>query len=301
MSPPGIYVESLIRGSLDEVWRLTQTPEVHQRWDLRFTRIDYLPRESTAVPQRFLYVTQLFPGVAIKGNGESVGEWTATNGQASSALRFGSDQWWSLIRAGSGYWRYVPVAKGMRFLTWYDYEVRFGLMGGMVDVFVLRPAIGWATAWSFDRLRLWVEEGQSPEVSLVFAAAAVVVRLTIGFVWIWHGMVPKLLFRDPNEQIMLTQAGLPISLLPLVGVVEVTFGVVMLLALRQRWLFLLNAGVMLLALAGVAVRSPQYLWQAFNPVTLNVCVTALSLIGFLVGKRIPSARNCLRRAPQGEA
>ena len=39
---PGIYVERRVRGSVDEVWRLTQTPEVHQRWDLRFTEIRYL-------------------------------------------------------------------------------------------------------------------------------------------------------------------------------------------------------------------------------------------------------------------
>jgi hypothetical protein len=38
---PGIYVERRVRGSVDEVWRVTQTPEVHQRWDLRFTEIRY--------------------------------------------------------------------------------------------------------------------------------------------------------------------------------------------------------------------------------------------------------------------
>jgi hypothetical protein len=31
-----------------------------------------------------------------------------------------------LIREGSGYWRYVPTGNGLRFFTWYDYEVRFG-------------------------------------------------------------------------------------------------------------------------------------------------------------------------------
>ncbi len=301
MASPGIYVESFIRGDLDEVWRLTQTPEVHQRWDLRFSRIDYLPREPDEVAQRFLYVTKLLPGVAIEGTGESVGERITANGQASSALRFGSDQAWSLIRTGSGYWRYVPAAGGLRFLTWYDYEVRFGLLGRTVNALILRPAMGWATAWSFDRLRLWVEDRQSPEASFVFAAVAVLARLTAGFVWLWHGIVPKLLFRDLNEQTMLAQAGLPVAILPLVGMAEVVFGVVMLLALRQRWLFLLNAGIMLLALVVVAARSPQYLWQAFNPVTLNVCVMALSLIGFFVGSRVPSAGNCLRRPPQGEA
>jgi uncharacterized membrane protein YphA (DoxX/SURF4 family) len=144
-----------------------------------------------------------------------------------------------------------------------------------------------------------VEEGQSPETSFLLAAITVLARATIGFVWLWHGIVPKLIVRDPNEQIMLAQAGLPVELLPLIGIAEVAFGVAMLLALRQRWLFLLNAGVMMAALAGVAARSPQYLGQAFNPVTLNVCMVALSLTGYLVWNKVPSARNCLRRAPQG--
>jgi hypothetical protein len=54
--------------------------------------------------------------------------------------------WWSLIREGSGYWKYVPVPDGVRFLTWYDYEVRFGRLGRAVDAAAFRPLIGWATA-----------------------------------------------------------------------------------------------------------------------------------------------------------
>jgi DoxX-like family len=300
MAALGIYVESFIRCDLDEVWRLTQTPEVHQRWDLRFTTIEYLPRESLMVPQRFLYVTRLVPGLAIKGTGQSVGERIGVDGNATSALTFGSEQWWSLIRTGSGYWRYVPVEGGVRFLTWYDYEVRFGWVGRVVNAWVLRPAMGWATAWSFDRLRLWVEEGQTPEVSMALATVQTVVRGAIGLVWVWHGLVPKLLFHDVNERIMLAQAGLAGSALPWVGWGEVVFGLVMLAGSRWPWLFAVNIALMVAALLGVVVRSPAYLSAAFNPVTLNGCVIALSVVGLIVSKRVPSARFCLRRRPKGE-
>jgi len=295
MSAKGIYVESFIRGSVDEVWRLTQTPDVHQRWDLRFTQIEYLSRVSETAPQHFLYVTRLAPGIAIKGTGESLGEKVGADGIASSALRFDSDQNWSLIRTGSGYWRYVPLSQGIRFLTWYDYDVRFGFIGKLINLYLLRPAMGWATAWSFDRLRLWVEEGQTPEMSFLFAMLQMIARVTIGFVWIWHGFVPKLLFRDATERLMLSQAGLPDFALPWLGLVEIGFGTVMLLGTRWRWLFGLNTGFMLVALVAVAARSPQFLWTAFNPVTLNLCVIALSVIGFLVAGRTPSARNCFRQ------
>ena len=63
---------------------------------------------------------------------------------------------------------------GVRFLTWYDYEVRFRWAGRVVNAWALRPAMGWATAWSFDRLRLWVEEGQTPEVSKALATVQAV-------------------------------------------------------------------------------------------------------------------------------
>ena len=54
----------------------------------------------------------------------------------------------------------------MRFVTRYDYAPRWGAAGRVVDRVVFRPLIAWATAWSFDRLRLWLEEGVAPERSL---------------------------------------------------------------------------------------------------------------------------------------
>ena len=39
-----IYVEILVRAPMDALWAHTQTPALHERWDLRFSRIDYLPK-----------------------------------------------------------------------------------------------------------------------------------------------------------------------------------------------------------------------------------------------------------------
>ncbi len=61
-----IYVETLIRSDLEKVWRYTQTPELHSRWDLRFTDIHYLPRPDPPIPQRFRYQTRIgFGCVAV--------------------------------------------------------------------------------------------------------------------------------------------------------------------------------------------------------------------------------------------
>jgi len=124
--PRGIYVQIDIRAPLDRVWQLTQTPELHQQWDLRFTTIEYLPRPDPQAPQRFLYATRIGLGLRIQGEGETVGSHDSASGQRTSALKFWSDDPKSLIRSGSGYWKDVPSNDGVRFLTLYDYQTRFG-------------------------------------------------------------------------------------------------------------------------------------------------------------------------------
>lgn len=42
MSARPIYVEILIRCDMDDLWDRTQNPKVAWRWDLRFTKIDYV-------------------------------------------------------------------------------------------------------------------------------------------------------------------------------------------------------------------------------------------------------------------
>jgi hypothetical protein len=175
-----VYVEILIRAPLDALWAHTQTPALHERWDLRFTHIAYLPRASAGAPQRFRYATRIGFGMAIEGEGETVGERDLPDGSRSSALAFGSDDPRSLIRAGSGYWKYVPTPDGVRFLTRYDYRTRGGVAGWLVDRLVFRPLLGWATAWSFDRLRLWLERRVDPARALRHAIAHGVARGALG-------------------------------------------------------------------------------------------------------------------------
>jgi len=300
-SSSGIYVEILIRQPIERVWQLTQNPDLHQRWDLRFTRIEYLPRATPSEPQKFLYETRIGFGLAIKGTGESVGERTLDTGAATSSLRFASDDAKSLIREGSGYWRYVPIQDGVRFFTWYDYQVRFGIVGRFIDRIAFRPLIGWATAWSFDRLRLWAEADQAPESSLNLAVIHAIARLSIAFIWIWHGLVPKLIFHHFDEQTMLAQAGLPIHFLPWIGALEIVFGLVVLATWNRRFFFVANILLMLAACVAVAINSPSYLAAAFNPVTLNLAVIALSVIGLVAAGCLPSARWCLRKPPRDKA
>ncbi|MFB2585385.1 SRPBCC family protein [Herbiconiux liukaitaii] len=155
--PPALYIETLIRADLETVWRFTQDPALHPRWDARFSAIVPLDTDDRG-RTRFRYERAL-PFHRIAGTGVSLGERMRPDGTRTSALSFATDDRLSPLRSGRGYWRYVPTPDGVRFITGYDYEPGFGRP---LDV-VVRPIVRWMTAWSFDRLRLWAETGTPPQ------------------------------------------------------------------------------------------------------------------------------------------
>lgn len=301
---PGIYVEIDIHCAMEDLWRKTQLPELHQQWDLRFTDIEYLPRLDATQPQRFLYKTRIGFGLSIAGKGESVGT-RDSNESRTSALKFWSEDSKSLIREGSGYWQYIPIPGGIRFLTSYDYATRFGGAGRLFDAVVFRPLIGWATAWSFDRLRLWLEKGIDPAASLRHSLIYGISRTIVAFVWIYHGLIPKLLFAHHDESAMMLAAGIApehvATALPILGFAEIIFGLALLAAWNARILFVLTILLMIAALLSVALQAPEYLVAAFNPVTLNTAMIALSVIGLLCAGDRPSAGRCKRRMARTSA
>ncbi|HEY1308999.1 MAG TPA: hypothetical protein VGF24_35905 [Vicinamibacterales bacterium] len=203
-----IYVEIFVRAPMDALWSHTQTPALHERWDLRFSRIEYLPRHDESEPQRFQYTTRIGFGLEVSGEGETVGRRDSTDGSSTSALKFGSDESLSIIREGSGYWKYIPTESGVRFLTWYDYRTRFGVAGALFDQFIFRPLIGWATAWSFDRLRLWLEQDVAPEQAVRQSLIHTISRVALAAIFIYHGLIPKLLTRNVDEIAMIRDTGL---------------------------------------------------------------------------------------------
>jgi len=294
-----IYVEILIRAPMDALWAHTQTPVLHERWDLRFSRIDYVPRALDTEPQRFRYATRIAFGFEVSGEGETAGQRDLTDGSRSSSLRFGSDEALSIIREGSGYWKYIPTAEGIRFLTRYDYRTRFGLFGMLFDRLIFRPLIGWATAWSFDRLRLWLEQRVDPAHAMRQTLVHLIARVAIAAVFAYQGVVPKLLTRNVDEIAMVRDAGVAAGVTAVavtaLGILELAFAVVLLFAWHRQWPVYVCLGSMLLATAAVGLNSPRYFEAAFNPASLNLTVACLAAIDLLVLGSLPSAARCLRR------
>jgi DoxX-like family len=300
-----IYVEILVRAPMDALWAHTQTPGLHERWDLRFSRIDYVPKPNDTEPQRFRYTTRIGFGFEVGGKGETVGQRDLTDGSRSSALKFGSDEPLSIIREGSGYWKYIPTAEGIRFLTWYDYRTRFGPVGALFDRLIFRPLIGWATAWSFDRLRLWLEQHVDPAQAMRQTLVHFIARVALAAVFAYQGVVPKLLIRHLDEVAMLhdvgVSAGVTNTAVIALGISELAFAAALLVAWHRRWPVFVCLGSMLLATVVVGLNSPRYFEAAFNQASLNLAVASLAAIDLLVLGSIPSAARCLRHPCSEEA
>lgn len=157
MGDDAIYVEIDIKADVDRVWQLTQDPDQHSRWDIRFSSIEPV----AALPgggSRFVYRRRMLIHTIV-GTGTTLGEKQRPDGMFTSALRFATDDRLSPLRSGRGYWRYIATAQGTTFITGFDYEPGWGRV---IDRLIMRRVIGWMTAWSFDCLRIWAETGTPP-------------------------------------------------------------------------------------------------------------------------------------------
>lgn len=293
-----IYVEIQIKGDLDTLWERTQNPFLHQQWDLRFSEITYLPKAELDDPQRFLYLTRIGFGVKISGIGESVATKTKDSGESISVLKFSSDHYLSLIRSGAGYWKYKPKDGEVQFITGYDYEVRWGIIGKVIDGLLFRPILTWATAWSFDCLRLWIEKGILPKQSLQSQLIVWLSSFTLSLIWLYQGLIPKLMFPDTGELVTLQQSGLfpgiESEILTFIGLGEMLFGVVMLF-IQKATVHYLNLSALTLLTLGALFADKRIFILPFNPFSLNVSMIVLSIICLLLIHQIPKASYCKTR------
>lgn len=106
-------------------------------------------------------------------------------------------------------------------------------------------------------------------------------RTTLAFCWIYHGLFPKLLTIAPIEQAITATAGFDQTtsywITKLAGVGEVLFGIILFYAYRNTKLLYLNMAALLGLLIYVAVFAPQFLLEAFNPMTTNITMIVIIL------------------------
>ncbi|KIL53511.1 hypothetical protein KP77_04870 [Jeotgalibacillus alimentarius] len=294
-----IYVEIDIHDNIDAVWTYTQQPDLHEQWDVRFSSITYNEKSLGETVQTFTYSTKVMPGIEVSGWGESKGTHEKESGEKTSALHFGTDQLISPIAEGKGYWQYIPSEGRTTFLTQYDYDVRFGGAGKLFDR-LFRPLIGWGTALSFDVLKRWIESGERPGTQYRRFFVFYTICFLFAFVWLYQGLVPKVLTQHPLEVSMLTQLsslseGQASTAVIWVGIAEMIFAGCWLIPKLQKYLLKLQVIIFPLLTISAVIAAPFTATAPFNVITLNVTLWVLSIIGLLLTKELPSAKSCRRK------
>ncbi|HFK1763975.1 hypothetical protein AT258_28805 [Bacillus wiedmannii] len=293
-----IYVSTEMNTTMEKLWEYTQEPDIHTEWDARFTKISYLEKKE-GEPQKFLYKTKIGFGLEIAGEGESIGEIRKETGERISSLKFWTDNQLSIIQIGRGYWKYTPCEEQIHFETQYDYDTRFGRIGNVIDVYMFRPLLGWATAWSFDALKLWLEKGLHPRLLIRRTMTYWLVCFLIAFVWMYQGIVPKLVFTHSEEvkmlSVMIGSTEHSIFVLKIIGLLEIIFGVIWLLPFQKRKVFVVHIFMLIALTIAAGFTNIVSFTEPFNPITLNVLLMGLSIVGYINSFDLPSAKNCKRK------
>ena len=132
--------------------------------------------------------------------------------------------------------------------------------------------------------------------------AAQIARIVLALIWIYQGLVPKLLFPDGGEVAILRGTGLLVGFettaLGVLGSLEIGIGLALLRWMHApRLLWAMIGALLALFLAG-ALGQPSILIAPFNPVSLTLAMIGLAGVELWLRRdALPSARCCRRRPP----
>ena len=100
-------------------------------------------------------------------------------------------------------------------------------------------------------------------------------------IWLYHGLIPKLIFRHATELELISKGpliGNEQTTLVLAGAGEVLLGIFVLVFWKKRWPVYLSLGGFVILLIGAVAISPALAIQAFNPITLTLSAISFCLI-----------------------
>ena len=112
------------------------------------------------------------------------------------------------------------------------------------------------------------------------------IQMTLAFLWIYQGLLPKLVFPSTFDiqvwQFLGFNADLATVLVRLSGSAEILFGCAFLIWQRSRYVHYLSIigliGLLLLS----AILAPSQLIGAFNPVIMNIAMSVLSVVALQI-------------------
>ncbi len=119
-----------------------------------------------------------------------------------------------------------------------------------------------------------------------------VARMALGLMFIYQGLVPKMLVVSATEISLVEASGLGLPadwVVPLAGVAEILLGLIILLRLFGLWPVYLAGAALIGLVFYVAAVMPGLLVEAFNPVSLNALAGVLCYVVVCVERRGSSA------------
>ncbi len=109
-----------------------------------------------------------------------------------------------------------------------------------------------------------------------------VCRFSLGFIWLYQGIVPKLLGPHADELRMNMALGLSDAQAHLLsyvgGAMEVVLGLLVVVFYRQRWPYTVTIAALLGLFAFTLFVVPAFTVSAFNSTTINLAMCALAVI-----------------------
>ena len=103
-------------------------------------------------------------------------------------------------------------------------------------------------------------------------------RLSLGAVWFYEGLVPKLLFVRPDQVALVRRSGLyfgtPEFFLQLLGAAQVAFALWLLAGLAERMAVAIATVGMWILIVLVAMANPAMLTDPYGALIKDLCLTA---------------------------
>jgi hypothetical protein len=135
------------------------------------------------------------------------------------------------------------------------------------------------------------DEPVSVTLSKKIKAVYWIANITIALTWIYHGVIPKLLYMETGELSMVDASGMfkgnGAAVVYAVGVAEIIFGLMFLFLGRLKIMHWLNiAGLLFLGIAACVIRHDIYSYP-FNPATTSFGVIGLSVIVLMIREYVP--------------
>ncbi|MCH7391929.1 DoxX-like family protein [Acinetobacter dispersus] len=119
-------------------------------------------------------------------------------------------------------------------------------------------------------------------------------QLIIAVLWIYQGLIPKLIFQVQDEQYVWQQLDVPIPyitwMISLSGIAEIIFGSLFLF-LTHKYLHWLNIISLIGLFIFVLLIYPEKTYQAFNPVVMNIALASLSVISLWCINALQNAKH----------